>query len=261
MFSAPLKASATHRALADATARLRNVNTDNRPPYRRPARLRGTHVFDGQLVSRTSQDASTSGSWRPSTAGGEPHCFRPVLPFASDLFQQPRRCHGTAACAVRVRSCAGGRHPRRQIPGRAWCRLELRAQSRSDHRPRHNRPFSPCATPHLSGPCDARHGRSARLRQLAGSLYYAVGDRPDLGLARPRGGETAQSYIWRTLRGLSTANQYDHPSPSLDLPTTCRLTVRWRASSKSCDLGCLGTPYILPRPSESSAQLGASRGM
>jgi hypothetical protein len=51
-------------ALSDATPRLKNVNTDRRPPYRRPARLCGTHVVDSQLVSRTSQDTSTSVSWR-----------------------------------------------------------------------------------------------------------------------------------------------------------------------------------------------------
>jgi len=59
-------------------------------------------------------------------------------------------------------------------------------------------------------------GEALAFGKLAGSLYCAVGDRPDLGLARPRGGETAQPYIWRALRGLSTANQDDHPAPSLD---------------------------------------------
>jgi hypothetical protein len=139
---------ATHRALSDAAPCPRDVNTDRRPPYRRPPRLCGTHVVVSQLVSRTSQDASTSGSWRPSTAGGELHGFRPVLPFASDLFQQPRRFHGTAAGAVRVPSCASGRRPRRQMPCRAWCRLELRAQSRSEHRPRHKPALiASCDTP------------------------------------------------------------------------------------------------------------------
>jgi protein-S-isoprenylcysteine O-methyltransferase Ste14 len=46
------------------------------------------------------------------------------------------------------------------------------------------------------------------------ALMIAVRNCPDLRLARPRGGETAQPHIWRALRRLPTANQDDHPVPS-----------------------------------------------
>ena len=65
-------------------------------------------------------------------------------------------------------------------------------------------------------PRAARHGRSARLRQLVCPHDRAVRDCPELRLARPRGGETAQPLIWRALRRLPTANQDDHPAPFLN---------------------------------------------
>ncbi|SFK86657.1 hypothetical protein SAMN04488498_11552 [Mesorhizobium albiziae] len=81
---------------------------------------------------------------------------------------------------------AGGR-PCPQIPGRARSRMEPCPQDKSEHRHRHNWPLSPRAPPHLPGPGTARHRRRARLRQPAGSIYFAVRNCPDLCLARPRG--------------------------------------------------------------------------
>jgi protein-S-isoprenylcysteine O-methyltransferase Ste14 len=67
-------------------------------------------------------------------------------------------------------------------------------------------PLSPRAPPHLSGPRAARHGRSARFQQLACPHDRAVRDCPDLRLARPRGGETAQPHSWRALCRLPTTH-------------------------------------------------------
>ena len=70
--------------------------------------------------------------------------------------------------------------------------------------------------------------RSPRLQQLAGFLYCAVRNGSDLCLARLRGGETAQPHIWRALRGLPTANQDDHPAPSLEPARAPRSPIRRR---------------------------------
>jgi hypothetical protein len=69
---------------------------------------------------------------------------------------------------------------------------------------------------HLSRPHPGRRGASPRLQQLACLLDRAVRDCPDLRVARPDGGDTAQPHIWQAVRPLPKTNQDDHPVPSLD---------------------------------------------
>jgi len=71
-------------------------------------------------------------------------------------------------------------------------------------------------------------GEALAFSSLAGFLYCAVRNCSDLCLARQRGGETAQPHIWRALRGLPTANQDDHPAPSLEPARARRSPIRRR---------------------------------
>ena len=52
--------------------------------------------------------------------------------------------------------------------------------------------------------------------QLASPCDRVGGDRPDLRLARPRGGEAAWPQLWRALRRVPGANQVADPVPALN---------------------------------------------
>ena len=117
--------------------------------------------------------------------------LRAVLGLPGRVCWQRRRSRSTGAGAVRLPSRSSGGRSRCPVPGRARRSMELGADDRSRHRPRHDGSISPLRHPDLPGPVDARDGPGPRLQQLACRPGCVFRNCADVRVARVCGGEIA----------------------------------------------------------------------